>query len=531
MAKNKALTFMNTVKLKVPERNKFNLGHKHKTSGKIGNIMPFYVQETYPGDVFTLGNDCLIRMAPMLAPIMHDIDVYMEYYFVPNRILWPGWEEFISPTKVAGQPTPPVPAHPYISVASTTSTPEKQFLKRFGVTCPTGPNVLQVNALPFYAYQKIYNDYFRDQNLIAEINCEAVDGNNVANTDLLVMRKVAYEHDYFTAALPWVQKGDPVALPLGEITLNPNWDADGQYPFFKDDAGTPLTGPVSGIPQPAPPLGSGVAVGLTPAAYDPNGSLTVTPTLLNDLRVAARLQEWKERMSVGGSRLYESIKAFFGIDVSDARMQRPEWIVGNRAPLVISEVLNSTGPMEYYDAQNERAEQMGEPQGSMAGHGVSYAAGNTRTYECPEHGWIIGVMYIRPRTGYFQGIPKWSEYNDIYDYYWPQFAHLGEQAVLNRELYVDHPQPNGTFGYMPRYAHLKYTPSLVSGDFAGNLDYWHCDRKFSAPPALNQDFIEVDPADIDRIFAVQDGTDYLWIEVTNNVTALRPIPFFGEPTL
>lgn len=254
-------------------------------------------------------------------------------------------------------------------------------------------------------------------------------------------------------------------------------------------------------------------------AYDPDGSLQVEATSINDLRRAEKLQQWLELAARAGSRYKENILGFFGVKSSDKRLQRAEYITGTSSPVIISEVLNTTGTPDA-------------PQGEMAGHGVSVTSGQYGNYFCEEHGYIVGIMSVLPKTGYFQGIPKHFlkgvAQNDPFQFFWPQFAHIGEQEVLNREVYAYTAQGGGTFGYVPRYAEYKFANNRVAGDFKSSLLFWHLAREFSGNQSLNQAFIESNPTF--RTFAVTDpNEDHIYAHVLHKVRASRLMPKFGTP--
>lgn len=498
------------IKVKNPQRNNFDLTHDVKFSCKFGELIPVMASEVLPGDNFKIGCDTLVRFAPMLAPIMHRLDVFTHYFFVPNRLTWPNWEKFIAGDETVNAP--------YLDWHPGLTPNEQKHASYFGVAKPNdvpgATETVSINALPFAAYNKIYNEYYRDQNLVTELDAELNDGLNIL-TPYKVTRKRAWEHDYFTSCLPWAQKGSAVDIPLGTVQLKTSWVADGDSPYFTDGTITP-TGTVAGAAGPQ------IDVGITTKnAYDPDGSLETSPTTINDLRRAFRLQEWLEKNARGGTRYIELIRSHFAVRSSDARLQRPEYITGSKSPVSISEVLNTTG------------ESGGNVQGNMAGHGVSVNQGIYGRYKAEEHGWIIGIMSIMPKPAYFQGIQKKFLKLDYLDYFWPEFAHIGEQEVTNEEIYGYQVGGPNTFGYQSRYAEYRFEPNRVAGDFTDSLEYWHLARKFGAAPALNQTFIEVSDTvdDLTRIFAVEDGTDYLWCHILHKVTASRKIPYYGTPML
>lgn len=523
-----------SVQMRKPQASTFDLTHDVKMSGKMGKLMPCLAVEVLPGDSFTLGADALIRLAPILAPLMHRIDFTIHYFFSPNRIVWDNWEEFIvNKTNEAGDPY----EMPYIDLDSTKvgwTAEHSRFVDYLGIAPPDSTLVdyqkEKVSALPFAHYYKIYDEYYRDQNLVDPYEWKLVDGNN--SPEWISFEKVipnrSYEHDYFTSCLPFAQKGAAVDIPLGVVELAD--DLTGKQPFFQDSTGGAMSGDVSQYPTPDMSilLSGG---GSTPAFLNPNGSLEVQATTINDLRRAYRLQEWLEKNARGGSRYIEHIYSHWAVKSPDARLQRPEYITGVKAPIVISEVLNTTGPTDFYNGETGNLDQTGSPQGDMSGHGVGMHQGRLGKYYSYEHGWIIGIISIMPKTAYQQGINRMFTRFDFLDYAFPSFAQIGEQEVLKRELFAYQKGSEDLFGYIPRYAEYKFMNSRVAGDFRNTLDFWHLGRKFANMPELNQSFIECVPEDVLRIFAVQDETDNLWMHLLHKIRVKRKLPFFGTPTI
>lgn len=509
----------NSIKLTKPKNNVFDLTHDVKLSLNMGELVPIMCTECVPGDKFNISAESMIRFAPLVSPVMHRIDVSIHYFFVPNRIIWPNWEKFITQTKV-GDP-PALPAFPTL----TYSEADWWYLHDYlGLPKPIGVNEEVISALPFAVYQKIYNDYYRDQNLMSEIPFELLDGSNEGNPELWQLRNRCWEHDYFTAALPFAQKGDAVDIPLGDVRLKDDWNTGrdpGENPSFLDenevkqpgDLSQDLLGDINATFGGNPPQG--------PLAYDPAGTLETEGTTINDLRRAFRLQEWLEKNARAGTRYVENILAHFGVRSSDKRLQRAEYITGVKTPVQISEVLNTTGTEDL-------------PQGNMAGHAIAVTSGKGGSYFCEEHGYIMGIMSVMPKTAYQQGIPKhFLKTSDPFQYYWPSFAHIGEQEVLKKEIYAfQGAAGNNTFGYVPRYAEYKFEHNRVAGEFRTTLDFWHLGRIFSAPPALGASFVEVNPESTTRIFAVEgtEETQHLYAHVLNKIRAVRPMPKFGTPS-
>lgn len=535
-----------------PPRNSFDLSHNNKLTTDMGRLTPILRVECMPGDVFHGGSDAFIRLAPLVAPVMHQIDAYIHYYFVPYRILWKDWEKFItSPT--SGDTDYAFPVMTFNNNAVYNNGNLSDYLG-----LPPQPSSIASTALisqmPFRAYQKIYDDYYRDNNLIEEQFTEDLyESGGLATTSqqlvLTSLRTRAYEKDYFTSALPFPQAGSiqaylpidldvqgtfsgvaPAGAPLDFVdrddkgiefygvdppALTPGAIFNGgvgNYNYITDTLGSPVDRIAGKLNTPIPVAGvvDVEAVG--------------TSVTINDLRVSIRLQEWLERTARGGERYIEQLYSHFGVRSSDKRLQRAEYLGGGKMPITISTVMQTSE-----STQNS-------PQANPAGNGHASGFSSFRTKQIEEHGIIIGIMSIRPRTAYFQGIHRdWTRFKPL-DFAWPEFAQLGEQEVFTRELfYQGQPagQPdnwNSVFGYQSRYSDYKYKPDEIHGAFRDTLDFWHLARKFDTPPLLNQTFVEV--TNDKRIFAVTDvSEDCYWCELYNKVQVSRLLPFFGTPIL
>lgn len=512
------------IQIKKPPRSAFDLSHQVNQTGNFGYMYPCLVLDVVPGDSISLSCDALVRLQPLVTPMFERIDAYVHYWFVPNRLTWPGWEGYI--TQQPYDNTSMIPAHPYVTLNSDITPDLSKFLTYFGLPdAYWTDHEYQVNALPFAAYQCIYNEWYRDQNLIDPVNYTLVNGDNDATklTDLLVLRKRAWAHDYLTSALPFAQKGPAVSIPLGDVALKFPWATGPSVnPAFVGTDGDPDNGALAQAANLLDPTQSNVTIGGFPKyAYDPSGTLTVAPTTINDLRRAYRLQEWYEKQARGGTRYIEVILAHFGVKSSDARLQRPEFITGARNAIRISEVLQTS------------ATDTTTPQGNLAGHGVAGLSGNYGRYFAEEHGFIVGIVTIMPKAVYAWGIPKmFTKINDPFQYYWPEFANIGEQAITYSEVNAEHATPTETFGYIPRYAEYKYMNNRIAGDFIvdSSMQKWVMFRELDATVALNQEFIECTP-NYDNFAVTDPDQDHILMNIWHNIRAVRPMPFYGTPTI
>ena len=536
------MSIFSKVAMPRPPSNTFDLSNDRKFSGRIGELMPISVMECVPGDKFSIKSTNLTRFAPLITPIMHKASVYCHFFFVPTRILWPNWEEFITAGEsgLAGPGGTPDVNFPVITGVGGATGPTNSSLADYlglpsgSATVPKPMVNTAVSAVPFAAYNKIYNDYYRDENLITtKLIDECNDGEQTVNTQgqflNTAIQKRAWQHDYYTSALPFTQRGPEATIPLGGTAPLRYVDAapPGQdYQFMR----SPVSQGGQTIPNMTQNLQSSSSGSMWNGVQDINLDITATHDVdlsgatassINELRRAFRLQEWLERNARGGARYIEIIMAHFGVMSSDARLQRPEFLGGSSTPITISEVLQTS------DNSSELS-----PQGNMAGHGVSVGQSDYVSYKCEEHGYIMGIMSVMPMTAYQQGIPKhWSKF-DKFDYYWPSFANIGEQPITNQELFhTDQITSDAeTFGYTPRYAEYKYIPSTVHGEFRDSLNFWHMGRIFTNAPALNADFIECDYEEVKRVFAAPDQ-EHLYVYLHNEVKATRLMPYFGTPTI
>ena len=554
----------NSIRLKRPKRNVFNLSYENKLTMNMGELVPIMCMPIVPGDKFRVNTESLVRLAPLVAPMMHRVNVYTHYFFVPNRLVWSEWEDFIT-KGIDGEDSPVFPfldvkdsyavvsnesvfkdlfgnssLWDYLGLPTLSGVGSKSYSIPNGVTLPNG---YKVSQLPFRAYQLIYNEFYRDQNLTDAIDIPINSGSNLVTgqyQNLLTLRRRAWEKDYFTSALPWLQRGPEVTVPVGgafgDVILdksagNQQFIGNSGNRFIPSTTGTNgmlQIGDLGHTPDVSGQLMAGDGAGdfsnQSKVWFDPNGTLKVNGdnagVSIQDLRTSNALQRWFERNARGGSRYIEQILAHFGVRSSDARLQRPQFLGGGKMPIAVSEVLQTSST----DSTS--------PQANMAGHGISAGVNNGFKHYFEEHGYVIGLMSIMPRTGYQQGVPRDFTKFDNMDFYFPEFAHLSEQEIKNQELYVsnDPAYNEGTFGYTPRYAEYKYHESEAHGDFRGNMAYWHLNRIFNAKPNLNTSFVECNPSN--RVFATS-GTqdDKFWVQIYQDVKALRLMPKYGTPML
>lgn len=565
----------NAISIPFKKRNRFDLSYTSRLSTDFGRLTPILCEPVLPNDRFRISTKLRCQFAPMKFPVMQKYTAYVHYFFVPNRLIWKHWETFITGGEDGLQTPDTNPDCVY---------PTLKWDKDFGdylldnsldglfkssslydylgfPTYEDDPDgVISsgqfIDALPFRAYQLIYNEWYRDQNLTDPVDIyETLSGpmssgagyNKMA--DLMSLRQRAWRKDYFTSALPDPQRGPDVTLPIvGDMSIV----GDGLVNVY-----------VTGIqkdndPNSQDPIGLASADVQKPGSstygdgavlYNVNDNTSRKPVVLmgnmnagsaashldvstqemrsatiNEVRRAFAVQRWYELAARAGSRYVEQILAHFGIRSSDARLQRPEYIGGSVVPVFIGDILQTSESGET-------------PLGTPAGVGQAAGAVKpvTRTFE--EHGWIIGILSVIPEAAYMQGMPRKFTKRDKFDFAWPLLANLGEQEILSQEIYFDPTKGADTneqgFGYAPRYSEYKFGSGQVHGDFRTNLADFHGTRIFDSRPALNTEFIEVAASGDDglnRIFAVTDAmVDHLWVYLYNDIKVRRCLPKYGTP--
>lgn len=532
------------VKLRKPERSKFDLSHEKKLSTRMGRLTPVFVSETLPNDTFRVNTEVMLRLAPLLAPIYHRVNVFVHFFFVPMRLLYKDWEKLITNGRL-GTETPP--EMPWMQISDLLGTGDANKLRPGSLAdylgfkpitdaeidaWTVGQDQIQINPLPAAAYYKVWYDYYRDRNYVADDELLPMTSgikSSFAYINMWNLRTRAWQHDYFTSALPWTQRGTEVLMPIdgtGSVTYLDNSE-------LRDASGGSVA--LNTNLQSSPGV-STLMIGAELARVENIDEVQVTNSniSINDFRQAVRLQEWYERNAVAGSRYNESIMAHFARRTSDGRLQRAEYLGGGRVNVQISEVMTT--------AWSTDADDNAVPPANMTGRGATYSKSNSFRYNCEEHGFVLGIMSVMPTSAYMQGIPRmFLNRQTFLDYPWPSFAHLGEQEVYKYELYGDPttvPQYAGEgvsqepprFGYQSRYADWKWIPSTAHGDFRTSLDFWHLDRKFESVPTLGEQFVTFEDALQDRIFAVSE-VDTLWCYIYNRVSCVRSLPYFGTPML
>lgn len=516
-------------------RSQFNLSHNHKTSFEVGVLIPYFLAEVIPGDTQTCKLNSFIRIfSPLNAPIMDNIEASIEFFFVPNRLLWDHWEEFLGASDQAGDQATDYTI-PVIEdgVTYDDSVSSRRIGRYMGIPYGTVSTGADICSLPFRAYNLVYNEWYRDENLIdkaPEYRGDAADA--VADFPL---RKSAKKHDYFTSALPYLQKGDAPLVPLAGVApvtgigkVNTVYNTGGINVLETGLVPVQNYTIAQKIDPAAVPDGEFYVERETlpgsanrPAIYADLSRATEGITI-NALREAAAVQRLLERDARGGTRHPELIRAHFGVDVPDYRTQRPEYLGGGRGYINVTPIAQTS------------SEGGTENVGTLTGVGTGQLRASWAK-SFVEHGWVLGLLRARGDVTYQQGLDRMWSRQTRYDFLWPELAHLGEQSILNRELFVSNVPATDTavFGYQERYAEYRYKKSLVTGlfssDAAGSLDYWHLAEDFASLPALNATFIE-DQTPMARVTAVPAQPDFL-IDGRFDYRVARALPVRPVPTL
>lgn len=517
-------------KIKI-NKNIFDLSFKNSFTCDMGQLVPCLIQETMPGDVFKINASALVKFAPLLAPNFSNCYASIHYWFVPNRLVWSSWNDFITGGE-DGQSTPVVP---YFTLDSKglTSFADGTLFDYMGL--PKNLDASEkINALPFRAYNLIYNEFYRDEDLQTEIANSMSDGLDTATATDILYR--AWPKDYFTSARSTAQLGNGASISLGStapvkgngktigltdgINNGSMYRASGHDNEFMPSGDVDVTLP--NVSSTATLLGLGKNVGLTTDGAKSGivaDLANADPISIRDLRYAFQLQKFLERSMRSGNRIKEYLLGHYGVKTSDARLQLPEYLGGVKTQVAFSEVLQTSSSTSS------------SPQGNMAGHGVSLMGKNIRKPKyIEEHGYIIGLFSVIPIASYSQGLHRKFSKETRFDFALPVFQHIGEQAVKVKELYANASDPDDTFGYQSRYAEYKFNSDEFHGDFRGNLNYWHMGREFANEPALNSSFIQCQPSN--RIFAVTaSGVNHLYVNLYNQIKVKRSLDYFSSPGL
>ncbi len=538
-------------------RSLFDRSHGCKTAFNEGQLIPFYIDEVLPGDTFKAKCSIFGRLSTPIVPFMDNLNIETRFFFVPSRLLWEHWEEMNGKQIDPGDSTEyEVPSF----ITSGTGVATGSLADYMGI--PIGVKGLSVNALPFRAYYLIWNEWFRDQNLQ---NSQDIDFGDIATdyTSALPLKVTKY-HDYFTSALPWPQKSQSVGFPLlgqapvlgtlDSVTTISSGSANALFSLKQDNGSAVYTkGAIlksSAGPQVTGALYNGntnATSGLETSWLHYNSGLEAqtsgnasgqlyadlseaTAGNVNDLRLAFQTQKLYELDARGGTRYAEILRAHFGVISPDARLQRPEYLGG------------SVNMMNVHAVEQTSATNTTSPQGNLAAFGLVANSNHAFTKSFVEHGYIIGLVCARAPLTYQQGLNRMWSRKSRFDFYWPVFAHLGEQAILNKELYAQgsavvdsnsNPVDDGVFGYQERWAEYRYHPSYITGVLrstaTNSLDVWHLAQEFESLPTLNSDFI-TENAPLNRVLAVQNEPQII-LDTWMTLQCARPMPVYSVPGL
>jgi hypothetical protein len=498
------------------QRSSFNRSHGYKTTMNFDELVPIFVDEALPGDTFNLNISGFGRLATPINPIMDNMYLDTFFFAVPCRLLWDNWQKF------HGEQINPGDSTDY--TVPVVSTPAGGWdvgsvADYFGL--PTEVEIEDVNALHFRALNMIYNEWFRDQNLVDSVPFNTDDGPDDP-TDYVMLKRMK-RHDYFTSCLPWPQKGDAVSLPLGaQAPIVADLTYDGTNANANIFTVYDALGNKKALNSSFTTLSGHTTTGGSTADVAYADLTSATAATINQLREAFQVQKLYERDARGGTRYTEIIKSHFGVTSPDARMQRPEYLGGNSTPLNINAIAQTSST----DATT--------PQGNLAAMGTVGFSRNGFSKSFTEHCVIIGFASVRADLTYQQGINRMWTRQTRFDYYYPSLAHLGEQAVLSKEIYADGTSgDNDVFGYQERFAEYRYKPSQITGKFrstyATSLDAWHLSEEFSSRPTLNETFMTQNTP-IERCIAVVDEP-HLIFDSYFDLKCVRPMPMYSVPGL
>lgn len=522
-------------------RSTFDRSASVKTSFNAGDIVPFFLEEVLPGDTFNVKSSKVVRMQTLLTPMMDNVYLDTYYFFVPNRLVWNHWKEFNGENTESAWIPQTTYEVPQITSPADTGWAVGTIADYFGI--PTGIPNLSVSALPFRAYALVINEWFRDQNLsdplVIPDDDATVVGVNTGNfvSDVAKGGKpyiAAKYHDYFTSCLPSPQKGSDVVIPVAESMAFPvrampessapsenalRWARVGQT----NDAFS-YTGAASGVlsVSDTKPQTNVVPSNLWAVSDGYAASATI-----NQLRLAFQIQKLYERDARGGSRYIEILKSHFGVTSPDARLQRPEYLGGNRVPININQVVQQSGTGSGAST----------PQGTVVGMSQTTDSHSDFIKSFTEHGFIIGVMVARYDHTYQQGLDRMWSRKDRFDYYWPVFANIGEQAVKNKEIYAQgNAEDDEVFGYQEAWADYRYKPNRVTGEmrsaYSQSLDVWHLADDYAQRPSLSDSWIREDKSNIDRVLAVTSSvSNQFFADIYVQNRATRPMPMYSIPGL